>query len=353
MASEGCVLEPCRENREIGIVMDNHLKIVSWLWIGIATVGVAVGWLIGLWMGATYVGDTNPDMAWQQALPIMMLWVLPMGSAAALFVSPALLAAVYLPYRRNWARIILIIAAFFIVLWAPPFSLVASIYTWWVLLNKDTQALFDAAAVQSSPAVPVPAPAEGTAPTAAQVPLPVAASAASMPRQAPRAVRVARARSFHVTALGWIYTVTGIQWLIGGFSVAFFGAAFLMADSPDATTRGYAQWFLLGAAYCLLLAAASLGGGYGLLRRKPWARTYALALAIAFPVSVAASSVALAIVLGNLAVTQVVIIPIALGIYTLWVMTRDEVKRSFGSGPPGGVSREGDSEVRGGLPVAS
>jgi hypothetical protein len=95
----------------------------------------------------------------------------------------------------------------------------------------------------------------------------------------------------HITILGWLYLASNAVFLlIAGFAVAalpFIGA---VADDPDATI----VLGILGTAFGLLMVVLGLPGliaGYGLLKRKSWARFLALVLGILnlvnFPVGTA------------------------------------------------------------------
>jgi hypothetical protein len=113
----------------------------------------------------------------------------------------------------------------------------------------------------------------------------------------------------HVQILGWLY----ITWHLLGVLIAIVvfvtitGGGILSGD-PDAI-RITALVGTIIATFLLLLSVPGIVVGYGLLKRKTWARTLAIVLGILnlfnFP-------------LGT-----------ALGVYTLWALMQDEVAPLF------------------------
>ena len=116
----------------------------------------------------------------------------------------------------------------------------------------------------------------------------------------------------HVTILGWLYVISHAAFLaIGAFVFV------LLVGIAPVTGEPEPMWILslVGTSVGLLMAALGLPGllaGYGLLKRKPWARV-------------------LAIVVGILGLLN---FPIgtAIGIYTLWVLTQPAATEYF-AGP--------------------
>lgn len=106
----------------------------------------------------------------------------------------------------------------------------------------------------------------------------------------------------HVTILGWLYIIGNAIFLaVGGF--VFFlltGIGVASGDSEAVAilgTVGTAVGLLLGA-----LAVPGMVAGYGLLKRRPWARVVALVVGILGLVNFP---------LGT-----------AIGAYTFWVLTQ-------------------------------
>ncbi|MFH1371505.1 MAG: hypothetical protein ABII09_09515 [Planctomycetota bacterium] len=113
----------------------------------------------------------------------------------------------------------------------------------------------------------------------------------------------------HITFVGAIYIGLGvIKILAAGFIfVLFAGIAILTGDETPAAILLFIGFFV-----ALLLTTWSLPaiiGGFGLLKRKNWAR----------------------ILIIILAVPELFCIPIgtAIGIYSLWVLVNDETAKLF------------------------
>jgi hypothetical protein len=118
----------------------------------------------------------------------------------------------------------------------------------------------------------------------------------------------------HVPILGWLYVVGHAIFLaIGAF------VFLLLVGLAPVTGEAEAIWVLtlVGTTVGLLMAALGLPGviaGYGLLKRKPWARILAIVVGILnlinFPVGT------------------------AIGLYTLWVLTQPAATEYFAAPAP-------------------
>jgi hypothetical protein len=118
----------------------------------------------------------------------------------------------------------------------------------------------------------------------------------------------------HVSILGWLYVVgNAIFLLIGGF------VFLLLVGIAPVTGEPEPMWILglVGTAVGALMTALGLPGllaGYGLLKRKPWARVLTIVVGILglvnFPVGT------------------------AIGLYTLWVLTQPQVTEYFAAPTP-------------------
>jgi hypothetical protein len=115
----------------------------------------------------------------------------------------------------------------------------------------------------------------------------------------------------HVRALGLIYLIYHAIALIIGALVFFLlsGIGILSGDLEAAGILG-----VIGIGILVIMAVLATPGiiaGFGLLARKNWARI-------------------LAMILGGLHLLEVPI-GTALGVYTLWVLTHEDVTPLFGS----------------------
>jgi hypothetical protein len=84
----------------------------------------------------------------------------------------------------------------------------------------------------------------------------------------------------HVSILGWLYIVANAFFLvIAAFAFGLLPTIGVISGDSDAT----AFLSVLGTAFGLLMVLLGLPGllaGYGLLKRKPWARVLALVLGV-------------------------------------------------------------------------
>jgi hypothetical protein len=89
-----------------------------------------------------------------------------------------------------------------------------------------------------------------------------------------------REMQLHVSILGWLYVaVNALFLLLAGFALGVLPFIGAVADDPDATV----VFSILGTAFGVLMVVLGLPGlvaGYGLLKRKPWARMLAVVLGI-------------------------------------------------------------------------
>lgn len=113
----------------------------------------------------------------------------------------------------------------------------------------------------------------------------------------------------HVKIVGWLHIAgSGLTLLVGAFLLMFLPALGAAAGDPEAAT----VLGILGPAFCFFLVAISLPGllaGYGLLKRRSWARVLAIVVSI----------------------FKLVNFPIgtAVGGYTLWVLFQDSAADYF------------------------
>lgn len=115
--------------------------------------------------------------------------------------------------------------------------------------------------------------------------------------------------SQQINTVAYLHIAYGIFVLLGGF-IAFFvllGSGIISGDrTAIAVTSGIGLLIML---VLLVIGLPSLFAGYGLLRRREWARILAFIMSIlalfSFPVGT------------------------AIGGYTLWVLSKEEVRAAF------------------------
>ena len=113
----------------------------------------------------------------------------------------------------------------------------------------------------------------------------------------------------HVTILSWIYIIFGVLGILGGFGLLFvmLGAGALAHDRQALLATGIIGFVIAGV--LVVLSLPSLLAGWGLTKRREWARILAIILGVihllAFPVGT------------------------AIGAYTLWALLNDQTKALF------------------------
>lgn len=137
---------------------------------------------------------------------------------------------------------------------------------------------------------------------------PISGAVSTSPMYAPpRNNRVAR----HIQTLGILWIIVGAFWLIPAIVMMVLGSvahAFIPFGNAVGRALGPAFLHLLGFGF-LFVAAAAFLAGWGLMQRRPWART-------------------LTIVLGILALFHPPFAT-ALGIYTLWVLLPSDAAQEY------------------------
>ena len=124
--------------------MQTHVKVLGVLYLAVSAFFLLVALFLLLAMGgaAGIVGATaDPDDA---AIAIPVLGIA--GSALAAFLCffslPGLATGYGLLQQKPWARILgIVLSALSLI--NIPFGTIVGIYGLWVLLNKDTERLFD------------------------------------------------------------------------------------------------------------------------------------------------------------------------------------------------------------------
>jgi|SRR5208283_328558 len=121
--------------------METHVRILGWLNVGFGVLGLiaALAILAGSAAVSSIVGLSGDEAL----LPMHIVALI--GGALTIFTLlislPALLAGYGLLNFRPWARIVGLVFGAFALLHVP-FGTALGIYTFWVLLQPETEALF-------------------------------------------------------------------------------------------------------------------------------------------------------------------------------------------------------------------
>ena len=136
--------------------MDTHVKVLGVLYIALSALGVLTALFIGLTLGgsAAIVGAAADPRDAAIAIPIIGF----AGTALVVFLLvvslPGLVTGFGLLGYKPWARILGLVLSV-INLINIPFGTVVGIYGFWVLLNKDTERLFNSnAPIAAAPPPP-------------------------------------------------------------------------------------------------------------------------------------------------------------------------------------------------------
>jgi hypothetical protein len=127
--------------------MDTHVKVLGVLYLALSALGVLTALLLLLTFGGTagIVGAAAPPEDAAIAIPIIGLTGMALVALLLCLSLPGLLAGWGLLNFRPWARILGIVLAI-LNLFNIPFGTLLGIYALWVLLNKQTERLFDTSA---------------------------------------------------------------------------------------------------------------------------------------------------------------------------------------------------------------
>lgn len=114
----------------------------------------------------------------------------------------------------------------------------------------------------------------------------------------------------HIDVVAYLHLALGALGVVGAFLVfgVMGGAGLLSGDAGAAATLGLVGGVIAGIA--ALLSMPALLGGWGLLRRRPWARVLVMIVSVlnlfGFPIGT------------------------AVGGYSLWVLMQDEARAHLG-----------------------
>lgn len=116
--------------------MDKHITVVGALYIAFSILGIIMASLFFLVVVGSGIISGDPD-----AMAILSV----IGTVLSLFglitALPGIIGGFGLLKRRNWARILIIILGCLNLI-NIPFGTCLGGYTLWVLLNKESEALF-------------------------------------------------------------------------------------------------------------------------------------------------------------------------------------------------------------------
>jgi hypothetical protein len=138
-------------------VMEGHVRVVGILYIigGALGILIAFGCLVVFGLGALGVAGAamNEDPDAIVAVPIIGALGTALVAVIVICSIPGIVAGMGLLKYRPWARVLTIILAALNIL-NVPIGTALGIYSFWVLLNKDTEQLFAGAATATQPPMP-------------------------------------------------------------------------------------------------------------------------------------------------------------------------------------------------------
>ena len=120
--------------------MDTHVTVLGWLYIlgnGVLLSIGAIGWFFLAGIGVLAGVDSGDPFA-TSIMAIVATAGLAFFGVLAL---PGLLAGIGLLKRKSWARILALVVGFF-SLFSFPLGTALAIYTFWVLLQDDSDDYF-------------------------------------------------------------------------------------------------------------------------------------------------------------------------------------------------------------------
>ena len=116
--------------------MEGHTKALGVLWIIYGVLGILLGLIVlGLLLGISFLLDDHES-------PIILRTVaIAGGGLIALLSLPEVIAGFALLNFKEWGRVLALVVAVLNVIWFP-IGTALSIYTFVILLNTETTALF-------------------------------------------------------------------------------------------------------------------------------------------------------------------------------------------------------------------
>lgn len=134
--------------------MQTHVKVLGVLYLALSGLFLVMALFLLLALGgaAGIVGAAADSQDAAIAIPILGVTGAALGGLLGLLALPGLVAGYGLLQFKPWARILTIVLSALNLI-NIPFGTALGIYGLWVLLNKDTERLFDGAPVITSAAI--------------------------------------------------------------------------------------------------------------------------------------------------------------------------------------------------------
>ena len=113
--------------------MDNHVRILGWLFVVYHAIGIVVGLVIFFFLAG--IGILSGEV---EAVGVLTMIGLAISMLLIVLSAPGIVAGAGLLARKQWARILAIILGV-IHLFEFPIGTLFGGYTLWVLMNRDVQ----------------------------------------------------------------------------------------------------------------------------------------------------------------------------------------------------------------------
>jgi hypothetical protein len=133
--------------------MRTHVKVLGVLYLAVGACMLLLALFLALTMGSVtgIVGATAEPQDAAIAIPILGLAGMALVTMFGVFSLPSLITGYGLLYFKSWARIVgIVLSAVSLINF--PLGTAVGVYGLWVLLNKETERLFDVA--PASPITP-------------------------------------------------------------------------------------------------------------------------------------------------------------------------------------------------------
>ena len=121
--------------------MEKHIKAIGILWIAKGILGILVGFFaLSILLAIGFFASASAGE--QEALPVLAIIGFSIASLLTVLSIPDIIAGIGILKMKQWGKIIgLIVAALNLI--DIPFGTALGIYTFWVLLNDETQKLYE------------------------------------------------------------------------------------------------------------------------------------------------------------------------------------------------------------------
>lgn len=118
--------------------MQKHVTAVAALQIGLSVIGLLIGLFLLFLLGTIAAFADDPEAKF--ILPTIGIII---GGGFIVLSVAGIIGGIGLLKHRNWARILILVLSVF-DLFNIPIGTAVAVYTFWVLINDETVALFDA-----------------------------------------------------------------------------------------------------------------------------------------------------------------------------------------------------------------